>query len=445
MIQSQWVDVWNETLSGSIQLTNKGQRSIQNGKNVVKAVNPLWHKLRSECKEAGTPYSFTEVKELEGIPLSCSYTQGTVYDPKSSVDHSITDIKLYPSTFIVNLSTSQTKELDEAKNKALIKVYQELHRRVSSTNLLVFLGEIRKTRDMLVRPAAGLQDALKAFKAKRELLHNNYVEKVRGLQKWTRAKKAREKYLAKLNKERNEAIAKLWLEFNFGWMPLYSDLTQFTEDFVAVSSKGAHTKRIKKSSSRSIRLSPTSESLGFSNGGKAIGNCLPEVTRKVTYYVGVKYDAQPLGATPALNLLRRGGLDFSPTGLKPLGQETILAAWELTRWSFLIDYFVNVNEILEAVTTSTAGVYFVNIGTETRTVHSTFFATVANQNGLPDIISNKREESGGLTMFQKVDYSRVIGSLSIPDVTFSLPGIRQSINIAALAQLKFKAIPNLRI
>lgn len=64
------------------------------------------------------------------------------------------------------------------------------------------------------------------------------------------------------------------------------------------------------------------------------------------------YDQRLLAPAGTLQRIRElAGLDF---------RNLVLAGWELTPWSFLIDYFVNVGDLLDAALSSTTNVVWAN-------------------------------------------------------------------------------------
>jgi hypothetical protein len=111
--------------------------------------------------------------------------------------------------------------------------------------------------------------------------------------------------------------------------------------------------------------------------------------------------------------------------------------WELVPWSFLIDYFTNIGDVLEAWTTCTSDVAWVN-----RTSRR---SSIALSEAVPDLASTRsaywqgnscRGNLWGNPGWVKIETTRVVRSAGISDsprISLEIPGFgRRWINIGAL-------------
>lgn len=106
-----------------------------------------------------------------------------------------------------------------------------------------------------------------------------------------------------------------------------------------------------------------------------------------------------------------------------------MTTWELIPWSFLIDYFVNVSDIIQAFCTSTRGVAYVSksqIMTRGRKQVGSTVATAGTQYKITENVPR-------VVTSTKRSVVRDGSPLGIPSVVFSLPGSSvRYLNIAAL-------------
>jgi hypothetical protein len=125
--------------------------------------------------------------------------------------------------------------------------------------------------------------------------------------------------------------------------------------------------------------------------------------------------------------------NFALFGFTP--SEFVPTAWELLPYSFLVDYFTNIGDILSSSVTSTARLAWSN-----RTIRSLRVTLVTpvidmintdNANaGWSRINDNS---SGGACTCTKSTISRTVGGLELPSLQFNLElGLGQGLNLAAL-------------
>lgn len=207
----------------------------------------------------------------------------------------------------------------------------------------VFLGELHKTLHMIRSPAKNL------FKSIGET---------------TASLRKRGKLLPK--HKRKEFLGNTYLEASYGWAPLVSDIQNGAEALAEYHLKRRNNTVYVRGSSGVIE---TLLSDVTSNQSLQYGLSLLKFRRREvdTARVEVKYYGKLL-VSPANTLFlneRFWGLDlsqFAPT------------AWELMPYSFLIDYFTNIGNIINAWSFQSSQLYWV-----TKTVKRAYRTVVTSQ------------------------------------------------------------------
>jgi hypothetical protein len=112
-------------------------------------------------------------------------------------------------------------------------------------------------------------------------------------------------------------------------------------------------------------------------------------------------------------------------------KEFLPSVWNLLPWSFLVDYFVNVGDILAAATTCTDGVMWVNKTTrkvrrETRQAKAWLVAPTPNVTSYGG--------SHGTYVATSEAFTREVATIGFPTPVFRIPGVDSNawINILAL-------------
>jgi len=268
-----------------------------------------------------------------------------------------------------------------------------------------FLGEARETLRMLRRPGEGIRNLAKGFL---DTLKNR--------------KRAKPKTWAK-------DIGAIWLEHSFGWKPLLMDArdaavawnTLFDQErVVTFEGFGVQEDYLKNSSST------------FTHSFNNYCYYLMQKSVKSVRIVRIKGQVRAEAKTgPRAQLALFG---FTPSEFLP-------TAWELLPWSFLVDYFTNIGDIIQAGVTDTSGVIWssmTNIQDLRMEVHGGAdvdrMRSVMGYNaaGMPNL--QWVEQSPGLMRFTRRRISRTrVYPLSIPNLYFTIPRSDNQLgNLAAL-------------
>lgn len=116
-------------------------------------------------------------------------------------------------------------------------------------------------------------------------------------------------------------------------------------------------------------------------------------------------------------------------------EEFVPTIWNLLPWSFLVDYFTNIGDVLEATFFDRSGVTWTSMTSVTETVYSSHVRPLP-LNGWSGSIS------GGSCKVTKKVMSRSEIAPLIPTLEVSLPGSPQKwINMAALLAQHKKLVP----
>lgn len=293
-----------------------------------------------------------------------------------------------------DLTTVTQSLVDAAVSDARSRAYSKLHELQTPYNGLVFLGEIKETKDLLKDPFG------KSLKLLKSLLE---------------VRKANPRMIG-------SAIASSWLEFQFALLPLISEVDQIIRiiaDQVEIDKR------------RSFRFF----------GEASSSTTTTSLVLELPYcYARIETTLE----SKAENFLRFGHLvaclehhnDISArlTGAYGKLSSVPVTAWELLPWSFLVDYFTNVQEIITSATTGTMNVTWQSnavVKTVKKTVRS---VAIQASSGTYETLEHRPRRI--VTQHRSVE--RNSNALGIPSLRFSLPGSNmQYANLAALlASLK---------
>lgn len=364
--------------------------------------NPMWRTYIAKHQQAGTNLSGTfetlEVGSLATqkcvIDTNMPYPQRRYYDVRGMLSaHQWNRVK-----HGADISTSAA--ISQASSRAL----KQIKRAQTKFSGQIFLGELREAARMLRSPAAGLRKALK----------EQYLDKL--------AKRTKGFKSPKHDPDRwKRAISQSWLEGCFGWLPFINDLEdagkaykklQETEDhFEKIRSVG---KTAEENFKASTIISPVANFAHLFNER--------EWQEAICTFRG---EVRSQAVTTPMDKARVFGLtkdEFIPT------------VWELLPWSFLVDYFTNIGDILDNSTTSTASlVWLMRTTVQKRTylgASRPMKKGEANQNADAVFVTGGRD----LVKATWRTVSRTPNpGLTIPDLRFELPGLaRQHFNMLAL-------------
>lgn len=308
---------------------------------------------------------------------------------------------IYASGALLPISTSApVSQIDNIALSKFLRACKGAQRQFSGG---VFLGELRETLKLIKNPAYAFRTLL-----------TDYVGACRGASR----------RLSPRDTVRH--ISNQWLEYSFGMLPLLSDIGNgynalkrlyfnLPSKYVVVTEQREYEANVL-----------TKGSALWSQYFPVIIHCKSTGTYSHTWRGEVKIAMRGIGSPPSesLGLTLR---DFVPT------------VYELIPYSFLVDYFVNIGEILEAASFNTADLLW-NCSTGRNSIEKRA------------IVDPKRpsEISGGELLDWSIQPGEIVykiqtfsrttvpsGTLGLPSLAFKVPGNwSKFLNIGALASLR---------
>jgi hypothetical protein len=291
------------------------------------------------------------------------------------------------------------------QNRALAKILERIRSEYEHTSVMPQIAELRQTLRQFGAPASAVFDL-----TTRRL--NRIALEAKGYKGSTSFKRA------KLEKH----IASTYLEYSFGLAPLIEDTREIAEAAARWNFEG--TGEIPRETNDLLTAYATGnytdhQYLGFPTGntGSPFNLIGWRAQRKDSHELGVKYVVKLRNSLQA---------DFGSVerlkqllGLDP--RNLLTSVWEAVPWSWLIDYFLNIQQILEAGVTHTENIDWI-IKTERRVTTSTLTTpTYPAYKASGYTFKSDAGHLGQWTTRSTVFTRSLPGSLGIPQLTTSYP------------------------
>lgn len=379
--------------------------------------NPKYKQIIKDEGNATTPlYAYEQYATQKQGNYFISYTDGiTRTDTWGGTDLYATDPSELGLFFNANPNFRDT-----AVAKATASTYKAIADYQSLFQGQVFAAELREVIDLVKNPFAKSAKLTDSFLRTFSLDGAN----IRSARQWgTKAKRVK-RNLARNAPRIPKAAADQWLEYQFAVSPLIADVAKLLSLAGDLAAKREH------ETVRGYGEAITVETIvqPTSGGGGYGWNCDRTVL--------TKYRIQ--------NIIRAGMTAKFLDEIEKMNSSSVwldqlddfsslpLTAWEVTPFSFLFDYFVNVQGLIQSATVSQRGISYVSnsiVRTKETTVRNGTAITISR----PDWIQNVYPVISKEIVTGVRDVDRTATLLGIPPVVFSLPGsnIRYA-NIAAL-------------
>lgn len=287
---------------------------------------------------------------------------------------------------------------DSANNQALGLLVSQAAKAQREIQLLVSAGELGETARYIRSRSQGLYNGFWS-----------YLDAIK-----QRARKIRR------SRQIQEMIADAWLEYQFAIKPTIGDIADASRAVAKIMFGHSPSKRV--------------VGQGFSDRNGVSGfhpDTLSDhwtVSRYYRYYetVGVRYTGSV--SSSSLSAYRH----ISTLGATP--GEVLVSVWELMPWSFVYDYFTNIQEILESVRWHVTDLDWCEKGTQKVTSCNVYDVKITPVTPGGWRVDYCTVDPGAPLSSQRVDVTRqkYLGSLT-PSLEFEIPGLSTKwLNLLAL-------------
>lgn len=317
---------------------------------------------------------------------------------------------------------------EKTRGEALIRALSDARSKQNHFRGGNFLAELTDTIRGLRNPAKGFRDLLDTY-------HRNARKRVRRacgrrpMPTTQHGFRELERASPDVARAAQRALSDSWLEASFGWTPLISD-----------SVDAYHALRRLALRVPLVRFYGKSSNDGPSSFTSSTRN--HDTTRlDFTVQTYTKFEVKYYGAVKVQTTTPPSAQAVEEFGLRT--RDFLPAVWEAVPFSFLVDYFTNIGNIIEAVSFPTSDLAWVSRTYLNHSIRSTERVAVK----VPSTPAFPATNSTVVKVFQptRVKWSRkyvdraTFADLSVPGIRFEIPGAKnwkKWANIAALARLR---------
>lgn len=288
-------------------------------------------------------------------------------------------------------STEVTASLiNEAKSKSTTKANEILAGLLNEFSGQQFLGELKETKNLLLHPLKNSIELIKALMTQKKLAKN---------------------------------AAQSWLEFQFGIRPLLNDIDAISRLIRGQIEKG------QKLSFRAYGTANSSSSSSTSGYTDGVFGYLQTVQQDIILRAecSTRFGISKEYLEDANRIKTDWTSSFDRVSQVPI------TVWELIPYSWLVDYVVNIGDIISAATVGKGGVTYVSRSVITTSeLIRTGTTSVQPNDGRFNLLTNVPRR-----FTSKIrNVNRDGAPIGIPSVVWSLPGSNiRYLNIAALVVL----------
>lgn len=413
--------------NGVLTQSTAGHYNFFNARSRTGTTLPGWKKIIQNGGNATTVFN--------GLIRQCTvkqeFSHRAVWYSSPNV-YSVEELSGFPYWYNLgfgNPSATDPIALEQA-SKFFLRRLQEVRQAMQGG---VFSGEIRETLRMLRRPASALRDGIPKY------LDSLAKRRAGGMRKSTaRSKSQREREDSKRAVQLKKMAGDTWLEFSFGWKPLISDIN----DAIKAIGRLNENKFVQKLSAKG-----KNEKVNYDSGTNEYPIADQFVTWiKVHQHIKTDYQCQIRGAVRVSTTTSKATANRELFGFS--WEQFIPTLWELVPYSFLVDYFTNIGDILEAAAVNTADLAWTS---RTQRAQSVAFASAVISSKTSSNVSASLDP-GNVERFARV-ISRDAGGPVVPQFRWSIPSLlvstptgeqalnTQWANMAALSSKLTRLIP----
>lgn len=311
--------------------------------------NPKWKQQVEDHQNATTNMAATyDSHERRGARASLSFNylyDGVHRTPRTASVRG----DMYFGAFAAPIGGSWTADAEKIARARYYAQIRNTQRRFMGQ---VFAGELKETLRMIRNPAEGLRRQIGNVADKILGLAQQRKISARRLRDLKKATRQRGKKLYEYNRDLRRFVNDVggtWLENAFGLQPLLADCEDARD---ALNSLMKHDQTVKVQAGGHAAY--LHNNTVFQSGPDVVGAPifgLNTLVDKETYIVRYRGAVDAQAETAYGRVAERFGFSFA---------DFVPSAWELLPWSFLLDYFANIGDCLEAAFTNTAGVTWTN-------------------------------------------------------------------------------------
>lgn len=370
------------------------------------------HKIQTGVN-ATSPYATTatRVEDRKDGVITFKWILKTQPNVIYSTTHTGFAANVTDVTHLLSVSTT-------VQNVALMKIIKKVKAERAQLNGLAFAGELR--------------EALHGIRHPFQLMRQQVYSHLNTLNKRKRAMNGYPE--AKRKKAWRETIAGTWLETSFGLKPLIKDTEELATAIARFQFEEPNKARLQsKHSDRAVETTSTQY------GNTSYRVWFDRIRRRETdafcrYSIGTSFSHKPAGSVERLLEVLGVSLENFVPGL-----------YEVMPWSWLIDYFSNLGQLIEAGTLSEADVKWIcrTVGLKTMDTYLNApnrFETARHLSISEQIIEYSGEHFGWARLSKAtIDRTNPV-TLGLPKLVTKLPGYpMQAANLVAiLAQFSGK-------
>lgn len=293
------------------------------------------HKLRIHLGlDATTQYSWQNWKASRDKTNYLSGERGNTANPASWNSRYVVDWSGNTRLFVGG-HDGGTSLWETADNQAKVRLLNALRQRRNQLDGGTFVGELKQTLQQLRRPYKAVQDSITKYFDRlaweKWMLRNKYPKAP-----LYRGRKRKAYY-----NEVSKILANSWLETTFGIKPALSDL----KDGAIALARLMNEEEFNHTEIKGFGSKEASTSAFYPSYQTILGFWITDATISRKSKWGVKYTAGVAARFhgPGGNVTHDWAKLF---GFEP--ENFVPTMWNIAPWSWLVDYFTNVGEILEA-------------------------------------------------------------------------------------------------
>lgn len=364
---------------------------------------PGWKEKVKAIQNATTSFTGTR-NDMEGTSPSVAEHWFTLVSPVSNQANWRREVKTWSHSMELNTPVlPPMSDLTEATNIAQTKFYRALEDHMTLFTGGINLVQLRETLQMIRNPAKALR-----------LKVDDYINDIK---KYRRGSKT----------VRKATLENLYLEHAFGWLPLLNDLDD-AKQYLSKRADQLEVEVIPISGSGTVYKS------GFINASSGSGSITSRaelLRRDISFR---RYKGAIASRATGTTLINASSMGLAPRNFVP-------TLWDWLPWSFAIDYFTNIGDVLTAWSNQNVGLAWgCDTSRRSRKVASFNFSWSSNAAYLALF---SKSSSAGRSTAESFEIKRApISYVPVPSIQFEMPGFgKKWLNLAALAAARRSMTP----